>query len=201
MKRLFLLPVLLIGGAIMACESAQITGTPFFDVAGKTDHFLLAGASPDNGYCGLWANDTYNLQITVSNNGDGTFAMHTEYLAGAFVTLGGGSPGCTQVSTPHGTLVLGGIKGHFTGFVDETITSANYNPEACPSRGGGPGGKASGPCSTRTGFIAAVFGPGASESYGPWGFEYRSSDKRLIYNYWRDASADATEGFGDIATQ
>lgn len=193
--------VIALAGAIFACDKAQITSAPSFALAGKTDRFLLAGASQDGATCGgVWANDEYNLAITVTDNGNGTFAMHTEYLAGSFVTIEGPSPSkCGQ--SPHGTFVEGGIKGHFTGFIDNTITSATYNPDACHTGGGGPGGQATSPCNTRSGFIAAVFGASAGVAYGAWVFEYRSNDQRLVFNYWRDSYADTPEGVGDIATE
>jgi hypothetical protein len=195
--------------AVDACADGGPVSPPsspqFAVVGAGVDQFLLAGASVDNGTCGSWADDQYNLQITVRNNGDGTYLMRTEYKAASFVTRAGASPGACQAETPHGSLLEAGIKGKFDAWVEETITSATYNPDACRTQGGGPGGQAAGPCSTRGGFALAVLGcdEGACADNWSWDFQYRSSDKRLAFSYWRDAwpALAPNEFLGDIATQ
>jgi len=163
--------------------------------ANGTDHVgPLAGASQDGSSCGgVWANDTYNLVISVHDNGDGTFAVRTDYKDGAFVTLGGGSPGACETANHHGSTVTAGIKGKFQGFVAETVTAAAYNANGCSNAS---------LCTTRTDALNMLF-PGNSQSDFSWNFEYNSSDKTLQYRHWQDKSdstgnSDVFEG--DIAT-
>src|SRR5947209_9946819 len=93
--------------------------------ASGTDHIgPIAGSTPDGGTCGnTWANDTYNLFFTVHNNGDGTFAVRTDYKDASFVTTGPVSPGKCETTNHHGSTVAPGITGNFQGFVDGTVTS------------------------------------------------------------------------------
>jgi hypothetical protein len=153
----------------------------------------LAGSSTDNGSCGApWANDTYNLFFTIHDNGDGTFEVRTEYKDGSFVTIGGVSPGACETSNNHGTVVASGIEGKFGGWVDETVTSATYDPTACDVPAA---------CTTRTAAIAALF-PGGTESFNGFNFEYNSPDKSLKYHHWQDKSSNNLIGeqfIGDIA--
>jgi hypothetical protein len=165
-----------------------------------TNPVNFSSGGPDNGTCGTWADDTYNLHFTVQNNGDGTWLVRTDYNGAKFVTRAGFSPGGCQGPTPHGTFVLGGIKGNFDAWVEETITAASYNSNAC-------GKPNSGTCTSRSQFILAAFGcdennPTCNDwDAWAWDFQYRSSDKRLIYNFWRDAWPALTDEFsGDIAT-
>src|SRR2546423_1796034 len=136
-----------------------------------TDHIgPLAGASDDGGTCGLpWAHDTYNLFFTIHNNGDGTFAVKTEYKDGSFITIGTTSPGaCETTDSHHGSTVTPGINGNFQGYVDGTVTSSIYNPNACNTPG---------VCTTRTTAIAAIFGCPSASCYDitSFNFEYNSS--------------------------
>jgi hypothetical protein len=158
----------------------------------------IAGSGPDNGTCAnSWADDTYKLNVTVRDNGDGTFAVRSEYRDAKFVTRSGASPGACQAELPHGALVLGGIKGKFDAWVEETITSGSYDADAC-------GKKKSGTCTTRGGFVAASFGciEDACASDWSWDFRYSSNDKRLVHDSWRDAypALLPNEYEGDIAT-
>ncbi len=138
------------------------------------------------------------------DNGDATFRVRTEYKDGKFVTRAGASPGCGQTEQPHGLTVPGGIKGDFKAWVEETITSDSYNPDACPK----DHGKDVGLCGTRTGFIQQVFGCDDSSSCVNqdtyyWNFEYKSGDKRLKggFNDWLDTwpALSPNEFKGDIA--
>jgi hypothetical protein len=211
MKRVLTMAIVQIVGIAMLALFA----TPAF----AEDHFVLAGASDDHGTCPqvandyVWAKDTYNLSITVQDNGDGTFALTTVYQNASFVTFftGGGtdgqSPGGCQTETPHGSTVAAGVKGTFQAWVTETITSASYTPSACPSEKrakGGPG--TPGDCGTRQAFVSHVFGCNEDDCVDPnswlWDYKYKSRDKSLTYNYWRDAwtALYPNEYSGDIAT-
>ena len=162
-------------------------------VAGTDKLGPFAGNSTDGGSCGnAWADDTYDLFATVHNNNDGTFAVGVDYKNGSFTTFPGASPGACTLSLHHGSFVLGGITGSFTGWVSGTVTAATYNPHGCdvPAT-----------CTTRTTMIQALF-PGGVYDITSFNFEYQSSDGTLYYRHWQDKSAkDGGEKFeGDIAT-
>lgn len=169
---------------------------PAFGANNGTDQIgPLAGSSTDNGTCGPWATDTYNLFFKIHDNGDGTFAVRTEYKDGTFVTLGGGSPGCAGSTSHHGSTVDADIRGDFQGWVDETVTSTSYDPDVCITTPAA--------CTTRTDAIAAMFGPTYSEDFEGWNFEYNSSDKSLSFHHWQDKSSKTLgeQFIGDIANE
>ena len=118
-------------------------------------------------------------------------AVGVDYKNGSFTTFPGASPGACTLSLHHGSFVLGGITGSFTGWVSGTVTAATYNPHGCdvPAT-----------CTTRTTMIQALF-PGGSYDITSFNFEYQSSDGSLYYRHWQDKSAkDGGEKFeGDIA--
>lgn len=171
--------------------------------AGGPKPIEFKGYKPDNGTCGnSWADDTYKLRITVLDNGNGTFNVHTQFLDGKFVTRAGDSPGaCTTINdpnnhTPIGTSLIAGIKGTFKATVDEVITAASYDPSACGPRYS--------LCHTRYEFILAAFGcdeDTACANFLGWDYEYLSKDSRLIYRKWLDAWPLIYQEFaGDIAS-
>lgn len=151
----------------------------------------------DGGSCGnMWANDTFQREYTVISNGGGNFTVR-EQDHGTFVTIAGPSPGGCEPSPHHGTIVSAGITGDIQGSADFTVNSTTYNPNGCnavPSA-----------CSSRAGFVAAVFGPGAvgSITFTAFNFEYSSSDQSLAYHHWQDKSDQAVNDKfeGDIANQ
>lgn len=157
----------------------------------------IAGSSADGGTCGpSWADDTYNLFFTVHDNGDGTFAVRTDYKNAVFTTTGPASPGACETASNHGSTVAAGITGSFQGFVDGTVTGGTvYNPTACntPSV-----------CITRTAAIAAIFGPSAVYTITNYNFEYNSPDQSLQYHSWHEnfnKNSTVEQDIGDIATQ
>lgn len=157
----------------------------------------IAGTSADGGTCGSpWANDTYNLFFTVHNNNDGTFAVRTDYKDASFVTTGPASPGACETTNHHGSLVTPGITGNFHGFVNGSVTSSTYNPNACsvtPAT-----------CTTRTDAINTIFGAGAVYNITSYNFEYNSSDPLLQYHSWHEnfnKNSTSEQDIGDIATQ
>jgi hypothetical protein len=171
---------------------------------GNTQHFgPFDSVSVDNGSCSLpWALDTDQREFKVSDNGDGTFTVREEYKNGSFVTTAGGSPGACDTDSNHGTLVLAGVHGTFTGYLEGTVSGGTYNPGGCDVTGA--------VCNTTTGFILAVFGPGGTftclQGYQgcTFKFEYAAGDQGLIYHHWEDKSSSkdpsVPEVFkGDIA--
>lgn len=164
------------------------------------DRFAVKGGGPDTACGGFhWADTAWTLLFTVEDNGDGTFAMRTDYRGGTFVTRAGNSPGAACGHTPHGATVAAGIRGRMFAWADETITSSTFNPGACGQQPN------FGPCSTRSGFVATVFGcaESACATFTAYEFAYQSSDRRLAFKYWRESfnspdNPDGTEG--DIAT-
>jgi hypothetical protein len=152
----------------------------------------------DGGSCGnSWANDTFERRYTVISNGGGNFTVR-EQDHGTFVTIAGSSPGACETKNPHhGATVSAGIAGDIQGSAVFTVNSATYNPNGCDANPSG--------CSTRSGFVSAVFGPGAvaTITFTAFNFEYSSSDRSLAYHHWQDKSDQAlNDQFeGDIANQ
>jgi len=185
----FLIVASLLGAAAPAAVNA----------AGNQQLGPIPGASQDGSTCGpVWANDTYNLFFTIHDNGDGTYAMRTEYKDGSFNTIAGSSPGACETTNHHGTLVSAGIPGNFQGFIDGTVTGGTYNPNANLS-----GCTATTPC-TRTQVIALVFGTAAFYNQASYNFEYNSSDKSLQYRSWHEnfnVNSTSEQDIGDIANQ
>ena len=195
-KRFFVLFAALVV-ALMIPGSALAAGN------GSTDHFgPFPSASPDNGTCGIWANDTADRYWMVHDNGDGTFAVREEFKNGSFVTSGPLSPGCGETSGHHGHDLLPEITGSFTGFLAGTVTSSSYDPTGCSA--------ASADCSTTAGFITAMFGTAGPATFTcytgngdcAFNFEYNSSDQSLQYHHWQDKSDNhgGEQFIGDIAT-
>lgn len=174
---------------VMSPESAALAK------GGPTTHTVYDGGSGDGGSCGnTWANDTYRLDIKVTPNGNGTYGMQVEYKEGKFTTIAGQSPGACGTTDPHeGTTVADGILGKLEGKLNETITSATFNSNACSTAGS---------CATRTDFIVQAFGcSGACESDFTYDFKYQSNDKGLVFHHWRDRSTGGPDMFtGDIAS-
>jgi hypothetical protein len=192
-----MIPVLAAGLAsfLMSTSALAANGTVQFGPFHST--------SIDNGCSGPWATDTFDRYFKVHDNRDGTFAVTEDFKNGTFVTQQGASPGATCVNDPHhGTLVNGGVKGSFQGFLTGSVTSGTFNQNGCSAL--------LADCTTTTGFLTAVFGaegpatfacdPGSSECFN---FEYNSSDKSLQYHHWQDkADNQGGEQFiGDIANQ
>lgn len=188
MKRRILIPA-----ASMAVLLFAVFATSALAAGGNDKIGPFAGASGDGGSCGnTWANLTYTLVFMVHDNGDGTFAVRTDYKDGALTTILGSSPGACNSGVDNGSTVAGGIKGKFQGWLTETVTSATYNPSACTAA----------TCTTRTSFINATFGPAAGQTNFAYNFEYSSSDKSLKSRHWQDRSGpnDVSDQFvGDIA--
>ena len=194
MKRLLVVSVVAAALALIPMAAAADEGQ-----GDSQDYGPFAGASPDSGTCGPdWAADTFTRNFSVHRNADGTFRLVENFSDGEFVTTGPQSPGACQGGSNHGSTVLSGITGRFGGFLNGTITGTTaYNQNGCDTPGA---------CNTTSGFVLAVFGPGAEYGCvsGPGScsffFGYSSRDPRLIYRHWINASPDLGGNRGDIAT-
>ncbi|TME97316.1 MAG: hypothetical protein E6I40_01595 [Chloroflexi bacterium] len=140
--------------------------------------------STDNGSCSQpWAIDMFQRLFKVHDNGDGTFAVREEFREGRFVTSGPVSPGACETQGQHGSTVAAGAQGHFQGFLEGTVTSATFSPDACTQA----------TCSTLAGFLTTTFGAGGATFTCNTGtgkctfnFEYNSPDQSLRYHHWTD---------------
>src|SRR2546428_8292912 len=109
--------------------------------------------STDNGSCSQpWAIDMFQRLFKVHDNGDGTFAVREEFREGRFVTSGPVSPGACETQGQHGSTVAAGAQGHFQGFLEGTVTSATFSPDACTQA----------TCSTLAGVLPTTFGAGGA---------------------------------------
>jgi hypothetical protein len=182
--------LLFISSLLLATSSAA---------AGPDQHFgPFPSTSPDNGSCGnTWAVDTFDRFFHVHDNSDGSFRVTEQFKNGSFVTNLGPSPGACETDPRHGTILLPGMKGTFTGYLDVTVTGGTFNPGGCST--------APAACTTFSGFVAVTF-PGGTVGCGPsgvckFGFEYAAGDQGLSYHHWADVSdKDGSDLFrGDIA--
>jgi hypothetical protein len=154
---------------------------------------------PDGGSCGgFWATDSFDRFLTVHDNGDGTFRVREDFKNGTFVTTGPLSPGKCGDDPHHGTFVTAGVEGTFHGYVEGTVSGGIFNPAGCATAN----------CTTTSGLIAAIFGPGASfpcvtgVGICLFAFEYAAGDQGLIFHHWEDRNdkSGIEEFKGDIAT-
>lgn len=200
MSKLFFTIAFLLLGAI-SYFGIQTVSAQTLTLQPTTDQFgpFHSDNIPDNGTCGVWANDTFDRYFRVTGNGDGTFTMKEGFRNGSFVTLDAQSPGCAETTSRHGSNINAGINGNMTGDLTEIISNATYNPNGCDNPGN---------CDTTQGFITNIFGADAIAACPPgagcFNFEYSSADPSLIYRHWQDKSAVNNVGeqfIGDIATE
>ena len=183
--------ILFISSLLLATSSAA---------AGPEDqHFgPFASTSPDNGSCGnAWATDTFDRFFDVHNNRDGSFSVREQFKNGSFVTSAGQSPGACESDPRHGTALIAGMNGSFTGYLDFTVTGGTYTPAGCSA--------APAACTTTAGFVSVTY-PGGTQGCGPtgvckFGFEYAAGDQDLLYHHWADVSDRTGSDLfrGDIA--
>ena len=181
--------LILISCFLLAASSAMAQGNRFGP---------FPTSSTDIGSCGnAWALDSYDLFFNIHQNSDGGYTVQEQFRKGSFVTFVGASPGACEADPNHGTLLLPGITGTFTGYIDFIVTGGTYNPNGCdanPSL-----------CTTAAGFVAATF-PGGTRACGPKGctfaFEYAAGGQGLRYHHWADVSAKTGGDLfrGDIAS-
>jgi hypothetical protein len=207
MKRLTILAALIVGALAFAVagladpgghdkKKSEKVSKSESEHSAKPDHskFTFNMTTTDNGSCGnAWANDTEKRTYTVKDNHDGTFNLRrTE--KGTFTTLAGQSPGACETKGKHGHTVLAGVVGKFEGFLEGTVTASSFNPNATCAAGAD--------CSSRAGFIATYFAPGATYSCDQnstdckFNFNYTASakhhaQKNLLYRHWQDKGKGA----------
>jgi hypothetical protein len=204
MKRFTILIALVAGALALAAVGLA---EPGHGKKAKSGHakFTFTMTTTDNGSCGNpWANDTETRTYSVKDNGDGTFRVR-RMDKGTFTTLAAQSPGACG-SNRHGAAVLAGVQGRFRGYLVGTVTAASFNPDAVCAAGAD--------CSSRAGFIATYFAPGATYSCDQnstdckFNFNYTARAKdnpKLLFHHWQDKGKGAgtllVEKFhGDIAT-
>jgi hypothetical protein len=204
MKRLTIFIALVAGALALAAAGLADPGA---GKKGKAGHakFTFAMTTTDNGSCGTaWANDTETRTYSVKDNGDGTFTVRRSEK-GTFTTIGSPSPGSCETTGKHGAAVVAGVQGKFNGYLVGTVTAASFNPNAVCGVD----------CSSRTGFIATYFAPGATYSCDQgadckFNYNYTASakpdaQKKLLFRHWQDKGKGAgtllkEEFHGDIAT-
>ncbi|MDQ6653885.1 MAG: hypothetical protein M3Y84_14235, partial [Acidobacteriota bacterium] len=87
----------------------------------------------------------------------------------------GPSPGACETDSKHGSTLLAGMNGTFTGYLELTVTGGVFTPTGCATAPAGT-------CTATTGFLAATF-PGGVRGCGPsgvckFGFEYAAGGSR-----------------------
>jgi hypothetical protein len=213
MKRFTIFTALVIG--VLAFAVAGLAdpgkGGKKSEHGAKSKHakFTFMVTTTDGGSCGnKWATDVERRTYTVKDNNDGTFTVR-RMDKGTFTTLAGQSPGACAQKGKHGQTVLAGIQGKFEGSIVGTVTASSFNPDA-PCAAGAD-------CSSREGFIATYFAPGATYSCDQnstdckFNFNYTAPAKHgaqkqlLLYRHWQDKGKGAgtllkEEFHGDIAT-
>jgi hypothetical protein len=204
MKRVIMLAVLLAGAFALAATGLADPGDKG-KKQGK-NKFAFVVVSPVNGSCGQpWATSTSNRTYAVKDNGDGTFTLRRQDR-GTFVTTGPVSPGKCDPTGKHGTVVMAGYHGKFTGYLVGTVKASSFNPKAtCVAA-----------CFTDV-FVKTFFSPDAQFSCSTnstdckFNFNYTSKAKqattglpKLKYRHWQDKGKGAgtlmkEQFIGDIA--
>ena len=164
-----------------------------------TQHYgPFASGSPDSGTCGNdWATDTFNRDFTVRSDGNGTNTVVEQFKQGSFVTNTGDSPAaCDLTYTNHGATVNGGVTGSMHGyFIVSNVGPQTSNSPFCDATA-----MTNSDCTTGT-FINSHFAPCYPFSCAVTTFfdHYAAGDQSLIFNEWKNASADRGGNNGDIA--
>ena len=175
----------LIGAAGAALLGAAIL-LPASAGAANTAHYgPIASTSPDSGTCGNdWATDTFDrhYQVSVTPNVGGTYNVTEQFKNGTFVTNAGPSAGACETN-PGGT-VAAGVTGKMHGSFEIVVTGGTFNANETCATG----------CDTTAGFIAKVFGTGASYDVPTFSFHYSAGNN----GEWKNASADRGGNHGDI---
>jgi hypothetical protein len=141
--------------------------------------------SPDSGTCGnFWAEDTFDRVFTVhvTPEADGTYRVVQQFKNGSFVTSAGASPGGCDTN-PGGT-VAAGVTGRMQGNFQMKVTGT-FNPDAACTME---------TCGTTAGFVATVFGAGATFDIPTFLFQYSAGRN----GHWKNASKDRGGNQGDI---
>ena len=152
----------------------------------------FASESPDSSTCGNnWATDSFDRTFEVMKHpkNDGTYTVFEYFQNGSFVTFAGDSAG--GCDTNPGGVISEGVTGSMDGDFTIIVSGGKYKPNGCKF----------GDCSTTAGFVAAVFGDGATYDIPSFYFEYNAYDGQgLSQTTWINASADRGGNSGDIAS-
>ena len=170
-----------------------LAATPAIAFAGQGSvHYgPINSSSPDSGTCRpVWANDTYKrvFDAATTANLDGTFNVTESFIAGRFVTIAGSSPGACETGADTGGMIGDGVTGSFNGNFIVVVSGGSFNASATCESG----------CDTTAGFVATVYGAGASYDVPSFVFDYHANGPGLIQRDWHNASADEGGNFGDI---
>jgi hypothetical protein len=184
-------------------------GTALANVKTGDTYGPASMSGTDNGSCGnAWANDVWNRTFIVNPtptvvSGHFTYAVTRWDRNGTFHTIAGTSPGACDNGADNGNTVTAGIRGHFHGYVNYTVTCPGTNTDCYDPSGGTQFITA---CSsdqscTTDGFVTAAF-PGATYESGSFKYVDTSRNTSLCASKWVDQGVDGTsETFtGDIAT-
>ena len=151
----------------------------------------ISSGSPDSGTCGNnWASDTYmrTFDASTSPNADGTYSATETFIDGRFVTVAGASPDACDPSGTPGSTITSGVTGSFHGNFMIVVSHGTFNPSASCESG----------CDTTAGFVATVYGAGATYDIPSFGFAYHANGPGLVQRAWQNASADQGGNGGDI---
>ena len=177
----------LVAAAGVALLGAMIFLPSAAGAAGNTRQYgPIPSTSGDSGTCGPdWATDTFDrhFKVDVTPNADGTYNVTEEFKKGTFITNAGASPG--GCDTNLGGTVSAGVTGKMHGSFEIVVTDGSFDPNAVCTVA---------TCGTTTGFIATVFGPGATYAVPTFNFHYSAGRN----GEWKNASADRGGNHGDI---
>jgi hypothetical protein len=173
--------------ALVAVMAAIPSARPAHAIPEVIHYGPFHSTSPDSGTCGnFWAEDTFDrvFRAHTSPNPDGTFTVVEEFKRGSFVTNAGQSPGGCDTN-PGGTLEAG-IRGKMHGTFVMVISGGSFDPNRVCSPE---------TCNTTAGFVATVYGPGASFDIPTFSFHYVTPRN----GQWQNASEDRGGNRGDIS--
>lgn len=170
----------------------------------STQHYgPYASNSTDSGTCGNdWANDTFNRHFTVfQNRADGSLLVVEQFKDGTFMTPASDSPsvnfspGACQTSPVPSGIVNDGIIGRLHGyFIISNVGAQTSQSSYCDATA-----MSNANCDTTT-FINTHFAAcyPVTCTVTTFFFHYAAGDQGLIYNEWKNASADRGGNSGDI---
>jgi hypothetical protein len=206
MRRWLILPVLLIAALALSAAGFSKAPKPSKPSPKNGKATSVTVVRTDNGSCdNAWATDTVKSDFKVKRNDDGSFRF-TRRDHGTFVTMAGKSPGACNKGSDNGHTIRAGVTGKVHGYIVGTVTGGTFNPNGCAANPAA--------CSTRSGTVDALFGPGASANYScnqdskdcKFDYEYSAPAQNLGQHHWSDKGKGAgsmlKERFhGDISDQ
>ena len=165
---------------------ALLFANPALSIPEVRHYGPFPSVSPDSGTCGNdWAVDVFDrdFRVQTSPNPDGTYTVVEDFKKGSFVTNAGPSPGGCE--TNPGGIVAAGVTGKFQGSFTIVVSNGTFNPNAtCNSTA----------CGTTAGFVATIFGAGATFDVPTFFFHYSAGRN----GEWKNASDDRGGNHGDI---